>query len=264
MSLDLSFRTIQYDEPMTDLQTGEETGDVITYKDYIKIDEPNKGAVYLVFKAFEFKERKLWAFSDPTNIPANRYLSVTAFMTLAGIDASKEDLQMSFTKIADLLKNGEEQKALSIAEKCNSIIQLTDPMQKYLNLATAFLLFDDENPLYYDKRMNKAKLTFLGTLSSVEKKRVCEWTREYFDRIIQNLMRSSPECFVETKDERDFFNVLEDLSQNEREMEDFLNAVAAKSQSDRDRLMMYPVKSLYADMCIYIRNSERIREHYER
>lgn len=261
--LELSFKIIQYVEPVINAQ-GEETAETVTYRDYVKLDDPCKGQVYLTFLAFEKKGKQFWAFADATNIPANRYLAVTAFITLSQVEATKEDLKEAFRKIGELLRGGDTEKALMLSDKCQQVVILTDPLQKWLNLATAFLFYSDENPLFYDNKVNKEKLKLINSLSNAEKKIMAEWTREYFDRIMSALLRQNPECFVESEDARDFFGVLEDLSQNEKEMKDFLNAVAAKSSFERDRLLMYPIKTLYDDMAIFIRQSEKIKELYDK
>lgn len=267
MSVNITFDIKEYSDPVTDSETGDETGEVIIYRDYVRLDEPQKGFVLLAYLAFTKKGKRLWAFADPLSIPSQRYLSVTAFVTLAQLDTTDpKNLQGGYNRIVEMLNSDEAdniEKAKLIAEKCQQVIALTDPVQKWLNLATTFLFYDDENPLYYDKRVNKEKLKLIQGLDNAERKAIAEWTRSYFDKLIQTLLTNNPECFVETTEHRDFFTIIDDLVTNEKELKDFLNAVGNKSNVQRDLLLKYSVKELYGDMATYIRNADKLKELYE-
>lgn len=265
MSLNVSFSVFNYTESLPNLETLEDSGKVLTFRDLTKLDEPYKGRTYVQHLAFEIKGHKFFAFSNPQEIPANRYIAVTAFVTLSQVDATKDDLLAAFGSISQMLLDGDTEGAQRYAEKCRQVVALTNAVTKWLNLATAFLIYDNENPLYYETRTNKAKLELFSSCDTKQKKDISEWTRDYFDRLIQRLLKDNPECFLETEQagQHGFFDTLTELVERDKQMSSFLNNVASKSQADRDRLLMYPVEALYKDMRTFIIEGENMVNHLE-
>jgi hypothetical protein len=235
-------------------------GKVFTFRDYVKLDEPNKGKTFLVTLFREFKSKKLWYFSNASDIPAARYLQVTAFIVLASLDASKEDMQLAFEKIQTLIEGGKIEEALQLTATCNSIIKLTDLEERYLNLATVFLFFDDENPMYWDNKIAKQKKIFFDNLPQSDKVKICNWAASYYDQSISELLAEYPECFTEGKSvDKPFFEVLEDIQQKSKEMDDFLYIASDGSKLERSMMLSDTIGSVYGEMSAFFRNYEKMR-----
>ena len=270
MSLHLSYEIKEYREaiPTAEQDDNEPQAEQFaTFRDYLKLDEPNKGRVFVANLFKTVNGRNLWAFSSHNDIGAQRYLSATLFYQMAQLDVTADDLKRGFNKVTTFLTEGKTDEALQLSQSCETVISLTDTKTRWLNLSSCFLLFDDENPMFYDKRVNKEKISFLFSLDHKTQKDVVEWARDYFETGITDLLKRFPECFVskdEDTEQGDFYDALKDLLVKEQQMNEFLNAVGNKSATERDRLLNYTITQLYNDMGVFIRVADKMEAEFKK
>lgn len=232
------------------------------YRDLTKISDPNRGRTYTQYEAFNFNGKAFFAFSDVHSLPAERYLNASSLVQLATIECSNEDLKDAFTKANKLMETDLE-AAKRFLVHCQQITELTNELEKWLNLAGVFLMFEEENPLFYEMKYQQPKKAIFAQLDKKQKRAVAEFARDQFARLMQTLYQIAPECFEGQQSKTDFFEVLQSFDKINVSMNLMLRQVSENDLQKRDMLMQYPIGDLYADIRYMMLESEKTKKALE-
>lgn len=231
----------------------------VIYRDYTKKTAPKLGVVFVAYLVFE-KPRRLWAFSNVLDLPAERWLSVAAFVEFATMQVGPEDLKKAFEKSIELLNVQDYEGAMVLNQQCKALIEMSNDTLKWLNLATCFLFFDDENPLVYDMKQADIKKQILYGLPENDKKAIAEFSQDYFSRIIEELVHVCPEMFTASKEEgkkHEFYETLQHLREKETSLNLMLLKMVNEVPTARDYILQYPISDLYSDIRYFILNNQK-------
>lgn len=245
------FRIKEYSE--------EVDGNEYLFRDYTRIEQPNVGSVLIANKVFNFT-RGFWAFSNPADIPANRWFQVDSYVQLATMKVSLEDLKEGYSKINELINAGLIGEAEKMSSFLSEIIDLSDETNKWLNLATCFLFLDNENPMIFDQKNATIKREILFALPEEKKNGVLIWVLAYFTQLIEYLQTVCPLLFdngEESEDEIPFYYMMERFAKKQNDINMMLLQMAEGVLQQRDYILQYAVGDLYADIHYFIQRNKK-------
>lgn len=235
-------------------------GSEYEFRDYVRCEAPNIGATVLANKVFHFT-RDFWAFSNPADIPANRWFQVDSYVQLATMQTTLEDLRGGYAEISRLIHEGLIQEAEKLSSLLAEIIELSDEGRKWINLATCFLFLDNENPMVFDNRNASIKREILFALPEEKKNQVYIWILAYFTQLIEYLQTVCPLLFKseseENEEELPFFEIMAKFSNKQNDINLMLLQMSKGDLQQRDYILNYGIGDLYADIHYFIIQNKR-------
>jgi hypothetical protein len=226
----------------------------VLYRDLVKLIAPDLGAEYTQ-QYFEVGDRiGYWHYANPLHLPVQRYMKTAFSFQVISLDFSPKSFIEAFAKIRQFIKDGKPEDADSYAAIMQVIADASDHDNKWLNLATIFLMDESENPFQWNQKAAERKLIAMKTLPKVQRDKIITFAQNYTSSFLSMMAATAPEFFSESKEGETlpFHATIDEVMTKSRDMNILIQQMADRNPLAADMLQQFTAESFFHDVSIFV------------